>query len=259
DQIAILNFMNQKIPENLTERKPIQMQKSMRLKNIYFSYKTDHQEVIQNLNLEIARGERIGLIGKTGSGKSTLVDIAMGLLKPTSGQILVDGEDLYDEWHPGRIASWREAIAHVPQNIYLTDSSIAENIAFGVPLDQIDMTKVKRAAEQAHIATFIESRPDDYKSLVGERGVRLSGGQRQRLGIARALYKQVQILVMDEATSALDVLTEETVMKSIDNLNRDLTVIIIAHRTSTLMRCDRIVRLYGGEIINEGTPKEVLI
>ena len=174
----------------------------------------------------------------------------MGLLAPSAGRVLVDGADLHDPAHPERLVAWRAAIAHVPQSIYLADSSIAENIAFGVPRAQIDLARVKQAAQKAQIANFIESLAGGYCSFVGERGVRLSGGQRQRLGIARALYKQASVIVFDEATSSLDSLTEMEVMKALDNLSKDLTIITIAHRMSTIENCDRIVKISDG-LINE--------
>jgi ATP-binding cassette subfamily B protein len=181
------------------------------------------------------------------------VDLLMGLLAPSAGRVLVDGADLHDPAHPARLVAWRAAIAHVPQSIYLADCSIAENIAFGVPRDQINLDYVKQAAAQAQIASFIEASPEGYGSFVGERGIRLSGGQRQRIGIARALYKQARVLVFDEATSALDTDTEAAVMEAIEGLSRDLTLVIIAHRLSTLSSCDRVIELANGAV--KGTSK----
>ena len=158
----------------------------------------------------------------------------------------MDGVDLNDQAHPERLAGWRATIAHVPQNIYLADSSIAENIAFGVPRQQIDFSLVKEAAAQARIAEYIETSLDGYESFVGERGIRLSGGQRQRIGIARALYKKAQVLVFDEATSALDTDTEEALMVSINAMSRSFTLIMVAHRLSTLRNCDRVIQLSNG-------------
>ena len=203
--------------------------------------------MLRNIDLEIRRGERVGIIGSTGSGKSTTVDILMGLLKPVAGRILVDGKDLNDPEYPDRLISWRSTIAHVPQSIYLADSSIAENIAFGLPIDQIDLARVRVAAEQAQIASFIESSSDGYNTFVGERGIRLSGGQRQRIGLARALYKQAQLLVFDEATSALDNDTEAAVMDAVQGLSPDLTVILITHRLSTVAQCNRIIEIVDGK------------
>jgi ABC-type multidrug transport system fused ATPase/permease subunit len=174
----------------------------------------------------------------------------MGLLAPTAGRVLVDGMDFHDPEHPERLAAWRLAIAHVPQSIYLADSSIAENIAFGVPRDQIDLARVQQAAQQAQIASFIEASPEGYDSFVGERGIRLSGGQRQRIGIARALYKQSPVLVLDEATSALDTGTEEAFMAAVEGLSKKLTIVMIAHRLSTLQSCDRVIRLEEGRAVD---------
>ena len=165
----------------------------IRFEVVSFRYGPDRQDVLQGMNLKIHRGERIGFIGSTGCGKSTTIDLLMGLLEPTSGKILVDGDDLHDSSHPERLISWRSSIAHVPQSVYLADSSIAENIAFGVPREKIDLALVKQAAAQAQIASFIESSPEAYDSFVGERGIRLSGGQRQRIGIARALCKSAGV------------------------------------------------------------------
>ena len=198
------------------------------------------------------------MIGSTGSGKSTSVDLLMGLLKPSDGYLLVDGMDMHDQVHPERLTAWRAAIAHVPQSIYLADSSIAENIAFGVPRHKIDLDRVKEAAEQAQIASFIETSKDGYDTFVGERGIRMSGGQRQRIGIARALYKRSQVLVLDEATSALDTGTEQALMDAVNLLSKDLIIIMVAHRLSTLRQCDRVIRLEQGTVVADGPPQLVL-
>jgi ABC-type multidrug transport system fused ATPase/permease subunit len=255
---AVIELLDQPLPHQQAVPAPLALQQSLRLQTVRFSYAPELPEVLQGLDLEIRRGERIGLIGSTGSGKSTLVDVLMGLLVPSGGRLLVDGLDLHDPAHAERLAGWRAAVAHVPQSIYLADSSIAENIAFGVSRQAIDLARVKRAAEQAQIAGFIESSPEGYASFVGERGIRLSGGQRQRIGIARALYKQASVIVLDEATSALDTSTEEAVMGAVEGLSRGLTMVMIAHRLSTLQRCDRVVRLDHGAVVASGTPGEML-
>ena len=184
--------------------------------------------MLRGLDLEIRRGERVGVIGSTGSGKSTSVDLLMGLLKPSDGYLLVDGMDMHDQVHPERLTAWCGDCSCV-QSIYLADSSIAENIAFGVPRHKIDLDRVKEAAEQAQIASFIETSKDGYDTFVGERGIRMSGGQRRRIGIARALYKRSQVLVLDEATSALDTGTEQALMDAVNLLSKDLIIIMVAH------------------------------
>jgi len=254
----VLEILDQALPPSATAVEPLSVQDNIRFERVKFCYDLGQSDVLHSLDLRINRGEHIGLIGSTGSGKSTTVDLLMGLLMPTAGRVLVDGLDLHDPAHPERLLAWRSAISHVPQSVYLADSSIAENIAFGVPFHLINQAQVHRAAEKAQIAEFIESNPKGYATFVGERGIRLSGGQRQRIGIARALYKQATMLFLDEATSALDNATEEAVMQAVDGLSRDLTIVIIAHRLSTVQRCDRILHLDHGRVVCDGPPSVVL-
>jgi ATP-binding cassette subfamily B protein len=195
------------------------------------------------------------LHGVTGSGKSTIVDILMGLLTPTEGHLKVDGV-IIDRF---KQSAWQKHLAHVPQHIYLADTTIAENIAFGVPAEKIDMKRVESAAVNAQIDSAIRDWPDGYQTRVGERGVRLSGGQRQRIGIARAFYKNADIVILDEATSALDMETEDAVMSAIDSLHNDLTIIIVAHRLSTLKSCDQIVEINDGAVSWTGTFQELAL
>ncbi len=251
DLAGVLAILEQPLSPSTVLTTPLSLAKHIQLRDIRFRYSPDLPEVLKGVNLEIRRGERIGLIGSTGSGKSTTVDLLMGLLEPTSGQLLVDHADVHDPAHPERVSAWRAAISHVPQNIYLADSSIAENIAFGMPSPQIDMQRVREAARQAQIASFIESTNDGYNCFVGERGIRLSGGQRQRIGIARALYKRASVLVFDEATSALDNSTEKAVMEAIDGLSKELTIVMIAHRLTTVERCDRVICLERGRVVSD--------
>jgi ATP-binding cassette, subfamily B, bacterial PglK len=247
----VVELLDQPIaPELLsTGHRPLAFSRDIRFNNVRFRYAPDAPWVLEEFNLTIRKGARVGLVGSTGSGKSTALDLLMGLLMPTQGELLVDGERILGE----RIRAWQNAIAHVPQSIFLADASLSENIAFGVPRNAIDLDRVRQAARQAQIAEFIESRPEGYDARVGERGIRLSGGQRQRIGIARALYKQASVLVFDEATSALDNATEQSVMDAIEGLDRDLTVLLIAHRLSTVRRCDCIVELGGGRVVAQGT------
>jgi len=222
--------------------------------SVSFRYSQETKLVLKELSFAILKGERVGVIGATGSGKSTTMDLLLGLLQPTSGQILIDGEPLVGD----RAFAWQKSLSHVPQVIYLADASIAENIAFGLPKDKIDMEQVRKAANLAQISEHIESLEAGYDTFVGERGIRLSGGQRQRIGIARALYKNATVLVFDEATSALDDETEAELMKAIDGLSKDLTVIMIAHRLSTVRRCDKILKLHKGKVVAFDTPDVVL-
>ena len=221
---------------------------SIALQQLRFSYEPG-RAALTGLDLAIAKGERIGIIGKTGSGKSTLVDIVMGLLRPSGGVLAVDGDPIGDS----NLANWKAQIAHVPQAIFLADASIADNIAFGHLPEGVDQERVLRAARDAGLMEFIADLPDGMATMVGERGMRLSGGQRQRIGIARALYKKASLLILDEATSALDDETEASVMASVEALDPDLTIILIAHRLSTLAGCDRIYRLDSGRIVDQGS------
>lgn len=247
-----LELLEQPSPHT-TIRSPFPFKDAIQLQNLYFNYPDNSHYVLDNITLNIKKGSRVGFIGTTGSGKSTLTDIIMGLLAPTKGTLSVDGKIVDQTLTP----SWQQHIAHVPQNIYLSDSSIAENIAFGVPLDEINMDLVKNAAEQAQIADTIDNLNQRYYTRIGEQGLRLSGGQRQRLGIARALYRQANVIIFDEATSALDSKTESAVMNAIQNLNKDLTILIIAHRTSTLSVCDKIVTLSNAKISSIKSYQEV--
>jgi ATP-binding cassette subfamily B protein len=247
----VLDLLDQPLPKdvNLPAPKPLSFQKEIRFNNVSFRYANQGPLVLDSFNLTIPKGARIGFIGSTGSGKSTALDLLMSLLEPVKGQIFVDEQPITSELR----RSWQRSIAHVPQTIFLADATIAENIAFGVTPQNIDMSRVKNAAAQAHIDQFVEGRLGGYSALVGERGVRLSGGQRQRIGIARALYKQATVLVFDEATSALDSVTEKEVMDAIESLNRELTILMIAHRFTTLQNCDIIVQLEHGQIISQGS------
>jgi len=237
----LLDILEQPLPSYINKPRPvpIKFQQEIQLKNMSFSYSENAPWVLKDVNLRIAKGQRIGVIGVTGSGKSTLLDITMGLLFPSNGEILIDGDVITAE----NRRAWQAHIAHVPQNIFLSDSSIEENIAFGIPKDEINSQQVKKAAKQAQISELIEGWSDGYQSFVGERGIKLSGGQRQRIGIARALYKKADVLVLDEATSALDNETEREVMKAIESLGRELTIIIIAHRKTTLKGCDMLIEV----------------
>ena len=249
-----IELLGQGLPNHaeLPPPAPIAFHDRIELNNISFQYSTDDHWVLKKISLQIKKGSKVGFIGVTGSGKSTLLDIVMGLLLPTEGAIILDGRPILTE----DLRAWQAGIAHVPQSIFLADGTIEENIAFGVDVNLLDRERVRLAAQQAKIHEYIESCPDGYNSLVGERGIRLSGGQRQRIGIARALYKKAQVIVFDEATSALDLQTEEAVMASIEALNPNLTILMIAHRLTTLSKCSQIIELENGKIRNVGTFSE---
>jgi len=246
------DFVNQPLPD------PIPFETKISLNNLNFRYAADSTEktpwVLKDINLTIMKGARVGFIGVTGSGKSTLLDIIMGLLLPTTGNITIDDEPVTNE----NRRAWQSHIAHVPQNIYLSDSTIEENIAFGISKDKINHQQVKKASKQAQIAELIEGWQEGYQTFVGERGVRLSGGQRQRIGIARALYKEANVLIFDEATSALDNETEQAVMEAIEGLGKELTILIIAHRLTTLKGCDQIIKVDKNKIVHSGSYEEMI-
>jgi ATP-binding cassette, subfamily B, bacterial PglK len=233
---------------------PLAFRSSIEFRSVRFRYSNETPWVLNGLTFEIKKGTRVGIVGATGSGKSTTLDLLMGLLRPTDGQVCVDGEFIEGM----RARSWQRTIAHVPQTVYLADSSLAANIAFGIPREAIDLERVRDAARRAQIADFIEGRPGGYEVMVGERGVRLSGGQRQRIGIARALYKRASVLVLDEATSALDNATEQSVMEAIENFDRSLTILIIAHRLTTVRHCDTIIELDHGRVVAQAPYEKLL-
>jgi len=245
-----LELLDQEFPMFFyhTNVEPIPFKKNIKLDGLSFRYGSENSWTLKDISLTIAKGSRVGFIGETGSGKSTLLDIVMGLLRPVKGSILVDDQPITAE----NIRGWQAHIAHVPQSIYIADSTLYENIALGVTLEKIDRERVRCVASQAKISDAIESWPQQYQTVVGERGIRLSGGQRQRIGIARALYKKADLIILDEATSALDNETEQLVMDSIFGLGQDVTILIIAHRITTLRNCDQIIELRNERIITTG-------
>jgi len=246
----VMFLLNQALPDYVEEKpaNPIRFNKEINLNNLSFCYKNDKNKerftILNNVNLKIKKGSKVGFVGKTGSGKSTLIDIIMGLLSPTSGSIDIDGLIVTQK----NKTSWQKNIAHVPQDIFLLDGTIEENIAFGVRQDEINSELVRKAAKQSQIYEFVQTLEEGFQTLVGERGARLSGGQIQRVGIARALYKNINVLIFDEATSSLDSETEQIVMEAINSLDKSLTILIVAHRVSTLEDCDSVFELKNGSL-----------
>ena len=228
----------------------------LELKNIYFRYDSEKEYIFQGLNLNIRAGEKIGIIGKTGDGKSTLLDLIMGLLIPTQGEILLNGKNLNKDKTLQN--HWRNKISHVPQNIYLLDTNIMENIALGNSKNLINLKNLEAAAKIAKITEFVSQFPMKFDTVVGENGIKLSGGQKQRIGIARALYSIPKILVLDEATSALDEETERLIMESIININNNMTIIIVTHRLKSIKYCDRVIQLKKGQIVFDGSPSDII-
>lgn len=254
--LDIISLLDQS-PQTHIIKKNTQLMKfsqKISVENLTFRYSSSSPKVLDDVSFSIPKGSTIGIIGSTGSGKSTLIDILMGLLQPVYGNFKVDNSVITElNRH-----SWQSIIAHVPQSIFLIDGSIKENIALGVPRHRIDNELVKESARQAQIHETILTWGDQYDTLVGERGVRISGGQRQRIAIARALYKKASVIIFDEATSALDNETESAVMQSIESLNKDLTIIIVAHRLTTLKNCSNIIELSNGKIAQQGVYNEIV-
>ena len=230
----------------------MQLADRIELERVGFRYPSAPADSLQDVSIAVRQGESIGIVGGSGAGKSTLVDVILGLLAPGTGRVVVDGTDVAE-----RIREWQASIGYVPQSIYLSDDSLRNNIAFGVAEDGIDEESLRRAIRAAQLEEFVATLPEGVGTVIGERGVRLSGGQRQRIGIARALYHDPKVLVLDEATSALDTDTEKGVMDAVNALHGDKTLIIVAHRLSTVADCDRIYRLDRGRVVKEGTFAEV--
>lgn len=247
-----LSLVESKTPQT-NSPDALALQKEIRLSDVVYTYAGAAEPALHGLTLNIKKGESVGFIGSSGAGKSTLVDILLGLLQPDAGEVSVDGCDIRRN-----MRGWQDQIGYVPQSIYLTDDSLRRNVAFGLPAEQIDDAAVLRALRAAQLDQFVGGLPQGLDTVVGERGVRLSGGQRQRIGIARALYHDPQVLVLDEATSSLDTNTEHEVMQAVGSLHGSKTIVIVAHRLSTVEHCDRLYRLEHGRVVAEGAPAVML-
>lgn len=246
--IEVLDFLEKKTSDNnfIAAVNPLTFLDKIEFRGVSFNYPNQPVSILNDINISISKGAKVGIIGVSGSGKSTFIDILMGLLEPTKGSMTVDGVNITGS----STRDWQACLAHVPQAIFLTSGSISENIAFIPPSEKIDFSRVEWAAKKAQINQMIEMLPQGYETKVGERGILLSGGQRQRIAIARALYKKAKVIIFDEATSALDADTEKSVMTSIEGLGQDITVIIVTHRVSTLKFCTEILKVDNGSIKN---------
>ena len=252
--LPVINLLHAEInlatPDVAGTRHPVTLfHSALEINHVTYSYPGVAEPSLQDISLTIRRGESVGFIGSSGAGKSTLVDILLGLLTPDTGEVRVDGRDIQAD-----LRSWQDQIGYVPQSIYLTDDTLRRNVAFGLPDEQIDDNAVQRAIKDAQLEEFVASLPGGLETTVGERGIRLSGGQRQRIGIARALYHDPSVLVLDEASSALDNATEHEVMQAVRALLGSKTILIIAHRLTTVEHCSRLYRLHEGRVVEEGMP-----
>ncbi len=234
-------------------RRPLKLENSLECVDVSYSYPNSDELALNRVSFEIPRGSAVGFVGESGAGKTTIVDLLLGLMEPKSGEISVDGTNIHDN-----LSAWQQNIGYIPQSIYLADETLRSNIAFGLPEKDIDDELVIQALELAQLKKLITTLPDGLDTILGENGTRLSGGQRQRVGIARALYHNPQVLVMDEATSALDNLTEKEITRAIEELKGDRTVIMIAHRLTTVENCDRLYLMKDGKISDSGTYKDLV-
>jgi ABC-type multidrug transport system fused ATPase/permease subunit len=230
------------------------LRSAVELVAVRYQYPGENSWTLQPVTLRIPKNASLALVGATGCGKTTLVDLLMGLLRPSGGSLRVDGVDIDDR----NVRAWQRSIGHVPQHIFLCDDTIGRNIALGLPDGEIDLARVETAAQLARLHEFVAGLPRGYDTMVGERGVRLSGGQRQRIGIARALYSDPDLLVFDEATSALDSLTESALLESLEGLAGNRTIVLVAHRITTVRRCDRVFVMDRGQIVESGTYEELM-
>ncbi len=229
-------------------KEKLEIKNGIELKNICYKYPETSKYILQDASIEVKVGEAIGIVGTTGAGKSTIVDVMLGLLHPEKGQVLADGKDVLTEEN---YRKYLKNIGYIPQNIFMLDDTIKHNIAFGVPDDEIDENRLWEVIKEAQLEDFIKGREDGLDANIGERGIQISGGQRQRIGIARALYDDPEVLVLDEATSALDGETEKAVMESINILHGKKTLVIIAHRLQTIEKCDHVYRIENGVATRE--------
>ena len=255
DELTIIEagILNNEMSKNKKiEHKKFQLKRDIVVKDLYFKHDEARGNILENINFKLNVGKSVGIVGGSGGGKSTLIDIIMGLFNASRGQVLVDGKNIQNN-----LNGWQRNIGYVAQNIYLTDDTLRRNIAFGVPESEIEEDRIQHAIDSSQLRDLINELPEGDKTLIGEQGIRLSGGQRQRIGIARALYHDPSVLIFDEATSALDQKTESEVMETIDQLHGKKTIIMVSHRINTLSKCDHLLRVERGRIIDYGSFEEI--
>ncbi len=253
DDLTALKKYQQEFRTDRQKREKTTFSDRIAIRGLHYHYPDSNEQALNGVNLEIPRGSAVAFVGPSGAGKTTIVDVLLGLLEPQQGEILVDGKNIFDS-----ISAWQRNIGYIPQFIYLSDESLRSNIAFGLPDEEIEEDRILRAVELAQLNELVERLPEGLDTRIGERGARLSGGQRQRIGIARALYHDPQVLVMDEATSALDNITEQHIIEAIDALKGERTIVMIAHRLTTVMNCDVLYMMENGKIVDEGTYDDLL-
>ena len=253
DDLTYLRNFQKDFKLDRKKNEKITLQSQIDIKELHYHYPESEEQALNGVSLTIPRGKAIAFVGPSGAGKTTIIDVLLGLLEPQQGEVLVDGKNVFDS-----ISAWQRNIGYIPQFIYLADDTMRRNIAFGIPDDKIDEQALQSAVEQAQLQELVDRLPKGLNTMIGERGARLSGGQRQRIGIARALYHNPQVLVMDEATSALDNITEQQIIQAIDALKGERTIVMIAHRLTTVMNCDVLYMMESGKIIDQGTYAELL-
>ncbi len=253
DDLTALKKHSEEFKTDRRRKAKTTLTNAISIRDLHYQYPGSEEQALNGVSLDIPKGKAIAFVGPSGAGKTTIVDVLLGLLEPQKGEILVDGKNIFDS-----ISAWQQNIGYIPQFIYLSDDSMRRNIAFGIPDEKIDEEKIRRAVEQAQLQELVDRLPDGLDTVIGERGTRLSGGQRQRIGIARALYHNPQVMVMDEATSALDNITEQHIIQAIDALKGERTIVMIAHRLTTVMNCDVLYMMDQGKIVDSGTYNELL-
>ncbi len=253
DDLKELAAFNTQFKKDRKKNNQLKLNDCIKINTVSYHYPDSEVQALENISLTVPKGKAVGFVGSSGAGKTTIVDLILGLLEPDKGEILIDGIDIQQN-----LSAWQKNLGYIPQSIYLADETLRSNIAFGIPKEEIDDSKVLNAVKLAQLGTLIEQLPDGLETIIGENGTRLSGGQRQRVGIARALYHAPDVLVMDEATSALDNITEKQITSAIESLKGERTLIMIAHRLSTVKNCDMLYFMEEGKIVEQGTYDDLV-